>query len=49
MLVTPGPGWLFILLGCVVIAATSYRFARRMDKLERALVHKCKRFRNRKK
>ena len=49
MLVTPGPGWLFILLGCVVLAATSYRFARRMDKLERAVVRKYQRFRNRKK
>ena len=49
MLVTPGPGWITIIVGLIVIACVSYRFARRMDNAERNIVHRYQRMRKRKK
>ena len=49
MLVTPGPGWVAIILGLIVIACVSYRVARQMDKAERKIRHHYERFRNKKK
>ncbi len=50
MIVTPGPGWLTILLGVIIIACVSYRFARRMDRFEKHILirYRCykHRFRN---
>jgi len=49
MIVTPGPGWLTILIGVIIITCVSYRFARHMDRAETHLIKKYKKFRSRNK
>ena len=49
MIVTPGPGWLFIFAGIIVICCVSYPMARNMDKAEKHVMNKYHQFRNRKK
>jgi tetrahydromethanopterin S-methyltransferase subunit E len=49
MIVTPGPGWISILAGVIVIGCVSYPLARNMDKAEKHVVNKYQKFRNRKK
>lgn len=48
MIVTPGPGWLTILLGAIIIGCVSYRFARHMDKAEKRVVRAYHKIRKRK-
>lgn len=45
MLIGPGPGWVVIVLGLIIIACVSYRLARRMDKAERMIVRQYRRLR----
>ena len=46
MLVTPGPGWVTIIIGVIIIACVSYRFARHMDRVERKILFHYQRIRS---
>lgn len=49
MIVGPGPGWVVIVIGLIIIACVSYPLARHLDKTERSLMKRYQQLRNRRK